>query len=276
MSIIIERLCNIIIITHEPLDYILIEDIMKEYQDMIIEKNYNEKTIKHIIFEYLKKNVNIENYSSKVFGKYNKRGYIGIIWKDSNRIENEKKHYHFYKYYNIKNLIENESDSKDFINKIDNMIQSNDINWPPMNIVYYIRVLIKDEIRFFLEEHKKLLKDEIMLALENYKPILKDENKVNNKIERKKGNLNNIDFINFLELNIMVTENEKDILFTKDILLKYEDKTKSMITNEYNYYLSKFILERFCDNNINILEKKYKYRTKEKRGYRYLKLKENV
>lgn len=260
---IIEKLCNIIIITHNSLDYILIEDLIKEYEEIIIERNYNEKKIKYIIYKYLKENVNIEKYSSKVFGKYNKRGYIGIKWKDENRNKkNEKKiykHYHFYEHYNLKELLNNKEKSNEFMNEINKIMY--DINWPPINIIFYINILINN-LKNELENNDKIDENKKIKKKENINII------VNN------NNINKLEIYEFLNKNLIITEDKKDIIFTEEIIKAYNNN----ITIENDGILKKeirnYILENFCNNDINILNTKFLYR-KEKRGYKYIKLIKN-
>lgn len=262
MSIIIERFCNITIITHEASDYILIEDIIKEYEDILTENPYIERSIKSIIFKYLKKIVKIEKYSSKVFGKFNKRGYIGVKWKDINKNKkytNKKgKHYHFYEHYNLKKLLENKEESNKFLNEINSLMC--DINWPPINIIFYINVLInnlKNELK------NNDIKKDIIVDFKN-----KNKEKSNIIVN---NNINKGDFYDFLNKNLIITEDKKDIIFTEEIIKTYNTNLNIEADGLLKKEVRSFILEKFCNNDINILNKKYLYR-KEKRGYKYIKL----
>lgn len=261
---IIEKLCNLIIITQNPLDYILIDDILSEFKEEGSADCYKANKIKKIIFKYLKNNVNInKSYMSRVFGKYNKRGYTYIRWKDESKyvIENTK-HYHFNKHYDLIKLLENKKEREDFIR--DNKYKINDINWPPINMIFYLNVLIIDQ-SIKIEELKEQVNNIIKphdITVKNEKPIIKTI------ISKKSDN----DFEEFLNINLIFTANEKDILYTEDIMNIYDSTIDLKQNRLFAPRLKKYILEKYCNNNKEYLEKHLEYR-KLKRGYRCFKIK---
>lgn len=247
---IIDKLCNLIKITNNSLDYILIEDLMCEYQDEIINDKYRENTIKKIIFNYLKGNVKLNKiYSSKVFGKYNKRGYVGISWQDStkSRLDTDR-HYHFFKYYDLNKLMLNNGERELFLQKVNEIMYT--INWPPINIVFYMKVLMED-LKYNMEKR----------YINEFKEV---KDIIPNKIDI---------FTVFLQEHLLLTENIKDIVFTDEILLKYTSQDLQNKSVTLTRELRNYILINFCNNDKNLLEDKFIYRTREKRGYRYIKLK---
>lgn len=249
---IIIKLNELIIITHNIYDYILIEDLMFEFKNYI---KLNENKIKKVIFNFLKENINLNiAYSSKVIGKYNKRGYMGIIWKDKNKIKVDiNKHYHFHNNYNLNELLTNSEKREEFISFVDKNM--NNINWPPINIIFYNRV-------YWFDCVNKICKN----------THITQPNINTKEINIKKKELvidNNLNI--FLKENLIETTNKKDILFTETILLKYDSTIN--LKNNYSKYIRIFILKNFCNNDINILNTKYIYRSNSKRGYCYMKLK---
>ena len=151
---IIKKLHSIVEITHNPLDFILIEDLLEEYRSDFFKDSYGEQKIKKIIYNFLKTNVQLTTkYSSKVFGKYNKRGYIGITWIDKTKIKTNDKHYHLFRHYDINKLKINKEERNKFFNEVDQKMFN--INWPPVNLLFYIKVLYED-LNNSLEELKNL------------------------------------------------------------------------------------------------------------------------
>ena len=241
---IISHLESLIEITNNIYDYILIEDLVSEI--LLLENldiaNYK---IKKIILKYLTSKVIIpfqKSYKSKVIGIYNKRAYIGIIWRDNLKnkvIESKKKNknYHLYRHYNLIELLSDISKQEDFIKIIDNKISKNEINWPPINVIYYQRILF--------EKFKNM--DNIRMTT-----VLNTED---------------IEFINYISKSLVYSKNINDTLNIESFILKYKSTLKNIELCIYNKMLSLYIYMYICNNDIDM----YNKLCKDNNNYSYIK-----
>jgi len=257
---VIKKLEDLIIITNNELDFILVEDLLNEFNYFFNFDGFSKNFIKKQILNYLKNQIKLNiNYISKVIKKYNKRAYIGIKWKDNikniNIDNNQNKG--FNNIYNLKILLENKNERDLFLNYVDENIVN--INWLPINLIFYLRVLFSD-FKFenkidFINKNNKIMKNKIIKKI------------VNNDV------LENFNI--FLKETLIQTENKTDILYSNDILIKYNQITNIEIENKdlFTKSIKLYVLQNFCNNDLTLFENKYYYRHK-KRGYRFLKLKD--
>lgn len=180
---IIDIFNNNVIITHFVEDYILLADLVACYNH-----KYEPKKIKNTLLEYLRTNVTLKNalppvginyakreYSSVVKGKFNKRAYLGIRWKDEKK---NQKYYNHFKHmarlsllYKMSDLIENQRARLNFIATVNEAIKLNRITWNYANSSYYNTILLI-EINYKLSKannlfNKRLDKEEVLLDFSN-------------------------------------------------------------------------------------------------------------
>jgi hypothetical protein len=226
MELILDK---IILITNKSYDYILIEDLVTELiiNHKILMEPYK---IKKEILMYLIDRVNIpfqKQYKSKVIGIYNKRAYTGILWQDSTKnkkIESKKhKTFHLYRHFDLIDLLSNEIKRENFLNIIDSKISKNEMNWPPLNIIFYQRVLF--------ENLKKQISYDITLI--------------------------EFDFINYIKNNIIYTGLENDKLNVNYFILKFSNKLDFITISKLSKILDIYILNVICKSNLDMYNKIY-------------------
>ena len=75
-----------------------------------------------------------------------------------------------------------------------------------------------------------------------------------------------------MKTHLITSDNKDDVIFTKDLLALYDPKLNIETNPTVNREIRNYIFLNFCNNDNNLMSK-YIYRTKSKRGYRFLKLK---
>ena len=225
---------NLIFITKNPLDFIFIEDLIRK-----VSRNFKIKgkdNIRKIIYKLLRQKIEIGNV---LFYKNSKEIYPGIIWKNRKNFQKyyNKKNYYFENDYNIEKLMVDKNFREEFILKIEYIFKY--INWSEKNLNFFIKLIKKSKEFNFDNLIKNVTKEEY-------------------------------NFLVFLNLTLVFTNDVNDIIFSEDILIKYSNEINYIINFRFKRLLNIFILEKFCYKNKYILQR-FKYLDI---GYYYLKLDE--
>ena len=223
---------SLIFITKNPLDFIFIEDLIIK-----VSKNFNIKgkdNMRKIIYKLLRQKIEIGNV---LFYKDSKEIYPGIIWKNRKNFQKyyNKKNYYFENDYNIEKLMVDKNLREELILKIEYIFKY--INWSEKNLNFFIKLIKKSKEFNFDNLIKNVTKEEY-------------------------------NFLVFLNLTLVFTNDVNDIIFSEDILIRYSNEINYIMNFKFKRLLNIFILEKFCYKNKFILQR-FKYLDI---GYYYLKI----
>ena len=223
---------SLIFITKNPLDFIFIEDLIIK-----VSKNFNIKgkdNMRKIIYKLLRQKIEIGNV---LFYKDSKEIYPGIIWKNRKNFQKyyNKKNYYFENDYNIEKLMVDKNLREELILKIEYIFKY--INWSEKNLNFFIKLIKKSKEFNFDNLIKNVTKEEY-------------------------------NFLVFLNLTLVFTNDVNDIIFSEYILIRYSNEINYIMNFKFKRLLNIFILEKFCYKNKFILQR-FKYLDI---GYYYLKI----
>ena len=279
---------NKIVITSKKEDYILISEIVIEFQKEIKDLKLLDEKVKSFILKYIKTVVKIEPYVSIVVEQGHKRGYPGIKWQYTEEIHEKAKHYNLSIHYNYNELINNKLKRIEFFEYIKKNIK--EINWPPVNINYYNSLLQyhsieeTNNLKFEINNLKMEINNNINIMLEDLSSRIVET--IINRLRKPKAvsmslsmNTNEkLKFEIFLENNIQYNPEKIKIIYNSEIIEEYYNSTNScnIASNTLYKILKEYILKKYCDNKLMKLEE-IKSKSKSKPAYyKGISIKKNV
>jgi hypothetical protein len=247
-------------ITNNKLDYIIIEDLMSMYKEL----NYiNIVIVRRKVLVYLKENVDKslrKGYKGIINNKYNKRMYIGVRFKEN------------YKIKDYDNIEINQSKEETLI-QIEEDI--NKIKWTPRNQVKYYSLKMNKVLERLEELSKKIEKLEQKEVEKQQIPNKENKEKiVENTDQKELESIENYD--KFFKESIKYTNNNEDLMYSSDLLVKYKENTSDK--EKYNFYMNlrNYLIKEYCEND-EIKLKSLQFRKSvqgiEKRGYKNMYIK---
>jgi hypothetical protein len=270
---------NKIIITSNKEDYILISEIVIEFQKEIKDLQLLDEKVKSVILKYLKTVVKIEPYVSIVVEHGKKRGYPGIKWQYTEEVNEKAKHYNLSIHYNYNELIINKEKRLEFFEYIKKNLK--DINWPPININFYNSML-----QFHQIEEINILK----MEMNNKLQIMGEELSIQivetiiNRLRKPKvlsissNNDEKLKFEIYLEDTLEYNEKGNKVVYNFEIIEEYYKISNSTNISSNTLYkiLKEYILKKYCNNSQKKFEE-LKSKSKSKPSYyKGISIKKNV